>query len=318
MKLPEQLRRVWPAAIAAIVLLGILRVAGESVPKTLAVGYKLAGRAPDCPWSNILSVQRDIDEKSRLMNAALSGLTVTEYDAALGIERIAAPGRSFWIQRNGGRLVGRELLADLLAEHKILAERDPPKHVRRGDVVLDCGAHVGVFTQRALDQGAAKVVAIEPEPANVECLRRNFAAEIAAGRVIVVPKGVWNEEKILTLYEGVDNSGMNHVVKAGLGPSGRAIEIPVTTIDNLVRTLELSRVDFIKMDIEGAEREALSGAGGALRRFRPRMMIDTYHRRGDMEVLPRLIRQAHADYAITCGPCQYGRGQFLPHVVFWQ
>jgi FkbM family methyltransferase len=318
MKLPKQLRLVWPAAIAAIVLLGILQVAKESVPKTMAVGYKLAGRAPDCPWSNILSVQRDIDEKGRRMNAARSALAVTEYDEGLGIERITGPSRSFWIKRDGSRLDGRELLADLLAEHQILAERDPQKHVRAGDIVLDCGAHVGVFTAKALEQGAAKVISIEPEPTNVECLRRNFAAEIAAGRVIVLPKGVWNEEKTLTLYEGVDNSGMNHVVKAGLGPSGRGIEIPVTTIDNLVGALQLDRVDFIKMDIEGAEREALTGAADTLRRFRPRMMIDTYHRRGDMEVLPRIIRQAHADYAITCGPCQYGRGQFLPHVVFWQ
>ena len=62
---------------------------------------------------------------------------------------------------------------------------------------------MGVFTQKPLDQGAAKVISIEPEPTNVEC--RNFAAEIAAGRVIVLPKGVWNEEKTLTLYDGVDN-----------------------------------------------------------------------------------------------------------------
>ena len=49
-------------------------------------------------------------------------------------------------------------------------------------MVLDGGAHVGVYVREALDRGARLVVAIEPAPANVECLRRNFPEEIADGR----------------------------------------------------------------------------------------------------------------------------------------
>ena len=65
--------------------------------------------------------------------------------------------------------------------------------IRRGDIVLDAGANVGVFTRKALWAGASKVIAIEPAPENLECLRRNFAAEIADGRVVVYPKGVWDK-----------------------------------------------------------------------------------------------------------------------------
>ena len=61
--------------------------------------------------------------------------------------------------------------------------------VRPGDVVLDCGANIGVFVRESLDAGAKTVVAIEPAPENIECLRRNFKDEIAAGRVIVYPEG---------------------------------------------------------------------------------------------------------------------------------
>jgi len=75
-------------------------------------------------------------------------------------------------------------------------------HVKPGDIVLDCGAHVGVFTDIALRRGASKVVSIEPDPTNLECLRRNFPSEIASGRVIIVPKGVWNRDQIITLYIG--------------------------------------------------------------------------------------------------------------------
>jgi hypothetical protein len=45
------------------------------------------------------------------------------------------------------------------------------------------------------------VVAIEPSPANLECLRRNMSREIASGRVIVYPKGVWDREDVLALNQ---------------------------------------------------------------------------------------------------------------------
>jgi FkbM family methyltransferase len=47
--------------------------------------------------------------------------------------------------------------------------------VRAGDVVLDCGAGIGLFARQALKRGARTVIAIEPVPENLECLRRNLS-----------------------------------------------------------------------------------------------------------------------------------------------
>ena len=60
--------------------------------------------------------------------------------------------------------------------------------VSAGDTVIDCGAHIGAFTRYALNNGAHRVVAIEPNPVNIACLRRkrNFANEIENGSVTVV------------------------------------------------------------------------------------------------------------------------------------
>ena len=96
--------------------------------------------------------------------------------------------------------------------------------------------------------------------------------------------------------------------------------MPVRKIDDMVKELNLPRVSFIKMDIEGAEREALKGSLETLRAHRPRLMIDSYHRPDDMEVLPGIIRQAHPDYRIACGPCeptQEGPKRLIPHVTFY-
>ena len=60
----------------------------------------------------------------------------------------------------------------------------------------------------------------------------------------------------------------------------------------------LERVDFIKADIEGAERLMLKGAQETLRRFAPKLSICTYHLPDDKEVLEALIKQANPHYVI--------------------
>ena len=278
-----------------------------------AVAAKLRGNAPDCPWGQVLTMHHKASRLVDLQEAASSTVSVTRYDEALDIELVSSPQRPFWIKRRGQTRGGKDLLAYLLSEHEWTGETNPDGLVRKGDVVLDCGAHVGVFTHKALRLGARKVVAIEPDPVHIECLRRNFADEIAAGRVIVVPKGVWSSESTMKLFLGTANSGMNSLV---FRHRGGTVEVPVTMIDTLVRDLQLARVDYIKMDIEGAEREALKGALETLRRFRPRLMLDSYHLPDDMAVLPAVVRRAHPDYLLTCGPCEEQSARVVPHVIF--
>jgi len=178
--------------------------------------------------------------------------------------------------------------------------------VHKGDIVLDCGADIGTFTRSALNYGAAMVVAIEPSPEKAPCLRRNFAGEIEAGRVILVHKGVWNEEGSLTLYG--DTMVTQH--------KGPGVVVPLTTIDKLVAELGLPRVDFIKMDIEGAEKPALSGASATIRKFHPRMSIATEHLPDDAVAIPRAVRAIAADYREQCGPCEWADGHIRPQVVY--
>jgi FkbM family methyltransferase len=280
-----------------------------------SVTIKLRGDAPDCPWPRIFSIYRSNLRFNELKAANRSALSIRDRDEDLRIDLISAPGRPFWIRRGGEVWDGGELLAHLIAEHDWIAEDSPRQVVRSGDIVLDCGAHVGVFTNKALQLGASKIVAIEPDPVNFECLRRNFAEEIAAGRVVLVEKGVWSSAGTLTLSLGVGNSGGGSMVWE---EGGSTIEVPVTTIDSLVQELRLPRVDYIKMDIEGAEREALKGGTEVLRRFRPRLMLDSYHLPDDMEVLPAIIRRAHSDYSWSCGPCELDENRLVPHAIFYE
>jgi FkbM family methyltransferase len=186
--------------------------------------------------------------------------------------------------------------------------------IRPGDVILDAGAHVGLFTKVALRANASKVIAIEPSPLSIESLRRNFKNEIASGKVILYPKGVWNRDDFLEMTQP-DASGEDSFVLKN--PGERTLRLPLTTIDKLISELQLPRVDFIKMDIEGSEREALAGAAETIKRFHPRMAICVYHLPDDPVVIPRIIKGFDSTYSQECGVCAVEKNKISPQVYFF-
>jgi len=143
-----------------------------------------------------------------------------------------------------------------------------------GPVVVDCGANVGFFSRWALMHGAAKVICFEPSPGNLICLRRNLRPEIESGRVVVIEKGVWDQETVLSFSaKNLGNPGAHHVVEDNSGE----LQVKVTTIDRVCDELGITRLDYIKMDVEGAEQRALAGAAGAIRRSHPNLCVVTEH-----------------------------------------
>ncbi|MCC6539618.1 MAG: FkbM family methyltransferase [Bryobacterales bacterium] len=312
------LRRLSPLVLsAAFGLAGYFFVLPHLLTNGWAAYMKMTGKAAQCSWANTLTFYSSLDKFDKLYAKYRDGLKAVEVDEAANLERLEAPGaRSFWAQRITTPVRG---FGWLLAEHQWMREANPETHVRKGDVVVDCGAHIGVFTWKALEAGAAKVVAVEPDPANLECLRRNFKKEIADGRVVLAGVGVWSKPGKMTLNLGNGgNTGVNSMVEK---ESEKSIEVPVTTLDQLVKDLGLGKVNFVKMDIEGAEREALVGAMETLKKDRPRLMLDLNHRADDSTALPAVIRRAHADYRAICGPCQmneHGIAELMPHVIYFE
>lgn len=184
-----------------------------------------------------------------------------------------------------------------------------------GDVVVDAGANVGLYALCALRQGVSKVIAIEPVAANVECLRRNLADEVAAGRVIICAKGLWDRDDFLEMHLDPRNATAHSFV---IGSRERkSTRLPVTTLDRLVKELDLKWIDFIKMDIEGAEQRALIGARDSIRTFRPRMAISAYHLADDPVAIPALVKAARTDYQQAGGPCMWLGPVIYPHVLFY-
>ena len=307
--------------VRTVVVLGAAYLIYAVLPSTIltayALGVKAKGGAPDCSWRRAATVFSDGVTMMDRRAAIRSKLVKKDEDQRLDLELLQPEGeRAFWIKKQGSTMNGESLLAYLLSEQEWDVALIEKKHVRPGDIVLDCGGHIGTFTNKALELGAAKVVGFEPDPVNAEAYRRNFKKEIAEGRVILIEQGVWDSKGEMTLTIGTTNSGTNSMVLRL--PSQTAIQVGVDTIDAFVSQLNLPRVDFIKMDIEGAERQALKGASGVLSKYHPRLMIDSYHRPDDMQVLPEIIHQAWSGYSLMCGGCEVEEGHMKPHVTFYE
>ena len=176
------------------------------------------------------------------------------------------------------------------------------EHVRlkSGDIVIDCGANMGVFSSLAAHKGC-KVYAFEPSGAVVDRYLRHVAHYMPG--ITICPYALGDRKGELLLYVHRTNIGGTKTAETNIndGMEGfhHPVTVPVTTIDDYVFANGIPRVDFIKADIEGAERNMLRGATRVLREFAPKLAICTYHLPDDPKVLREIILSANPEYKIV-------------------
>ena len=145
------------------------------------------------------------------------------------------------------------------------------------DIVLDIGAYIGVssmiFSKKVGDKG--RVYAIEPVMHNI--IRKNIK-ENNIKNIHVIPKAI-GDKVGKTEIEISDYGGDASITKREYtkGHYTKKKVIDLTTLDILAEELELERIDFIKIDIEGAEELAIKGAEKIIKEFRPKWSISSYH-----------------------------------------
>ena len=305
-----------PGLTKTVLSVAVLAAAGMAAGHFFAplrlFAEKAAGRSPVCPMDHALKADENERLQIRYKDEILHASKLIEKDPA-GFHLWNTPRGRWWIPQ-GDDFV----LPFNLAEQQRQIYGTGEQQVKSGDIVLDCGANVGVFTRVALDRGARTVVAIEPAPENLESLRRNFPREIADGRVIVYPKGVWDKDDVLTLRRDPSNTAADSFVMLK-EKNEASIQVPLTTIDKLVAELKLERVDYIKMDIEGAETNALAGARATLAQYHPRLSLASYHIPTDAQRIPETVRQAWPEASMEVGPCaETPDGHVRPDVLYFR
>jgi len=158
--------------------------------------------------------------------------------------------------------------------------------LRNNEVFIDCGAYIGDTIDEFLKRCSAykQIVAFEPELKNFEKLKAKHSNN---SKIILINAGAYDKDGIVN-FEGGAGSGT--IIAGG----GEAMSIQVKTIDNL----DLEKVTFIKMDIEGAELNALKGAEKTIVRDKPKLAICIYHSDEDMICIAEYIHNLVPEYKL--------------------
>lgn len=125
------------------------------------------------------------------------------------------------------------------------------EHLNRGGVVLDIGANIGSFSIYCALKGA-DVYAVEPEPNNLEVLKKNIELNNLLNKIHTVDYGVSDFNGVAV----INNSGGGSTIKDGKDGS----TIKIISFDDLIKYLDLKEIDILKIDIEGSEKELILGA----------------------------------------------------------
>ena len=182
-----------------------------------------------------------------------------------------------------------------------------------GEIVIDAGACWGetslYFAHEVGEIG--RVISYEFIPSNIAVLEKNLAENSRlAERITVVPNPIWSTSGQILYY--VDWGPGSRVSFQKLRSDFDDTQCQTISIDDTVTMLSLPRVDFIKMDIEGAEIHALKGAEKTLRQFHPKVAISLYHSLEDFKTIPRYLdslglrykfyldHQANAPHRASC------------------
>ena len=165
-----------------------------------------------------------------------------------------------------------------------IIERFLPK---QGDIVVDIGAHMGRYTiigaKRVGTQG--KVVAIEAHPGNFEMLNRNIKLNQLTN-VIPLNYAVYSKETKIKLYLPDEESGytMHHSIMSNYvftkykdKTADKFVEVSANTLDYLLQLKGLTDVNWIKIDVEGAEFEVLKGATNVLSKSKDISLLIEVH-----------------------------------------
>jgi FkbM family methyltransferase len=177
--------------------------------------------------------------------------------------------------------------------------------LKTGEILVDIGAHIGKYALSAAKAvgNEGLVVAIEPHPLNYKTLQKNIRLNKLVN-VVALNIAAWNMDCKLNLFVG-DTAG-HHSAKLN-SDLGR-VRVKAMAIDNVLKDLGLARVDFIKIDVEGAECEVLYGLEKTVKKYKPKILIEVFHE--NVDEIERIMKKFKYGL-IRISPCFEENAYFI-------
>ncbi len=187
------------------------------------------------------------------------------------------------------------ILIDYVIRQYEYKSEDKKIGVRENDYVLDVG---GCWGDTALffahETGSlGRIYSFEFVPSNIELFNKNISLNPELSqRIHLIKSPVWDEsEKELYFKDFGPGSSVSFEKRENFDLKTKTVKI-----DDVVKNQNIEKVDFIKMDIEGAELNALKGAKETITKFKPKLAIALYHSLEDFDTIPRFIDSLNLGY----------------------
>lgn len=162
---------------------------------------------------------------------------------------------------------------------------------KKGDYVIDgggCHGETAIWFSKLIGQ-TGNVISFEPQLDNLNILKDNISRNNITN-ITAVPLGLLNGEKSVQL---TNNGSSSAIIKNSNNQT-----INMITLDSYVKSNDLVRVDYIKLDIEGSEILALEGMKHTIQKFQPKLAISVYHLGNDIITIPEYIKSIQPKYKI--------------------
>ncbi|MCH3881951.1 MULTISPECIES: FkbM family methyltransferase [Tenacibaculum] len=147
--------------------------------------------------------------------------------------------------------------------------------IKEGDVVIDAGANEGYlsiyYSKKVKENGA--VFAFEPDSINILEMNNNIQLNAKTNNISIFKDLLWNINTELDFFEAGNVASSVHIKVDG----AKKVKRNAITLNTFAKNENLKRLDFIKMDIEGAEIEALDGCVDVIKKYKPNFAIASYH-----------------------------------------
>jgi FkbM family methyltransferase len=212
----------------------------------------------------------------------------------------------------GSRSIQPELQRDLYEYYKRHGNNELEYfeyiNTKRFSTIIEGGVFDGAntleFARRISNSGV--IYGFEP---NLNSSTMDTVRSLVKDTVIInlYAEALWSKRTSLPFYKNSENLQGARVVSESSGYQ-ELVEIPAISIDEFVAEQKLQKVDYIKLDVEGAELDVLHGAINTLQRDRPQLAICIYHKKEHLFKIPLFLDDVLADY-------QYFIGHYSP--TFW-
>ena len=176
----------------------------------------------------------------------------------------------------------------------------PEIKAMEGDIVIDAGgcfSDTGLYFAHEVGE-SGHVYTFEFIPSNLAIMRKNFSlSENLNKRITIIEHPLWHKSKDPLYY--MDQGSASFVSADRTNYANE--ETYTISIDDLVEERHIPNIDFIKVDIEGAELCALRGAVKTIRKFKPKLSIAIYHQIKDFDNIVCFISNLTLDYKFYLG-----------------